>query len=96
MRVFREFSHEIIQKILSRLGNKDISSVGDGTVTGAINQLDSDIDSMSKDVDKRISNNYQSVTAELESLSDDVDVRIDSAFEQKITVVDNEIILEWL
>lgn len=39
MRAFREFTHEAIRKILSRLGNTNISSIGDGTVTGGIDKL---------------------------------------------------------
>ena len=43
MRAFVGFSHEALRKILDRLGNKDISSIGDGTVTGGLKHINDNV-----------------------------------------------------
>lgn len=43
MRAIKEFTQEVIQKILKKLGTTDISGIGDGTITGAISAQNSNL-----------------------------------------------------
>lgn len=61
----------LIETIVARLGNSDISEIGDGTVTGAVSELNGALVDIS-DVSKSVVKLCDSVTATTTALSDSI------------------------